>query len=174
MRIHVLVVAALVLLTAQSPPTAEDLGVPGKDGLVVCTSSTACDAGASVLARGGNAVDAAVAVGFALAVTHPSAGNIGGGGFMLIHLGAETESIDFRETTPLSMTRPLFDRMIERKARDGAAVGVPGSVAGLYLAHQRHGSLPWRDVVAPAIRLAKEGHHLGKRQALVLGWAWAQ
>ncbi len=84
MRIHVLVAAALAFFTTQSSPTADDLGVAGKDGVVVCTSATACDAGASVLARGGNAVDAAVATAFALAVTHPSAGNIGGGGFMIV------------------------------------------------------------------------------------------
>jgi gamma-glutamyltranspeptidase/glutathione hydrolase len=111
-------------------------------------------------------------VGFALAVTHPSAGNIGGGGFMLVHVGGETESIDFRETTPQAMTRALFDQMIACKAHDGAAVGVPGSVAGLYLAHQRHGVLPWAEVVGPAIRLAKQGHTLGKRQALTLSWSW--
>jgi gamma-glutamyltranspeptidase/glutathione hydrolase len=165
---------------AAPPPRAPDTTispdgagvVQGTHGLVTSVEEQATRAGVEVLARGGNAVDAAVAVGFALAVTHPSAGNIGGGGFMLVRLGDQTESIDFRETTPRAMTRPAFDQMIARKARDGAAVGVPGSVKGLYLAHQRHGKLPWRDVVAPAIRLAKEGHTLGKRQALTLGWSW--
>ncbi len=78
---------ALALILAPAPYSAPDLGIPSRDGLVVCTSSPACDAGASVLARGGNAVDAAVATAFALAVTHPSAGNIGGGGFMVVRTG---------------------------------------------------------------------------------------
>src|SRR5258706_13876335 len=78
-----LLLAGIVAAAPVASHSAEDLGVAGKDGLVVCTSSPACDAGASVLARGGNAIDAAVATAFALAVTHPSAGNIGGGGFMI-------------------------------------------------------------------------------------------
>ncbi len=146
--------------------------VVGTAGVVTSVEAEATRAGVEMLERGGNAVDAAVAVGFALAVTHPSAGNIGGGGFMLVRLSDTTEAIDFRETTPRAMTRALFDEMIARKARDGAAVGVPGSVAGLYLAHQRHGVLPWRDVLAPAIRLAKTGHVLGKRQAQTIAWSW--
>ncbi len=146
--------------------------VTSTSGLVTSVESEATRAGVEMLQRGGNAVDAAVAVAFALAVTHPSAGNIGGGGFMLVRLGNLTEALDFRETTPRAMTRERFDSMIARRARDGAAVGVPGSVAGLHLAHERHGKLPWQDVLAPAIRLASKGHALGKRQAQTLRWSW--
>lgn len=146
--------------------------ISGRHGLVTSVEEQATRAGVDILELGGNAVDAAVAVAFALAVTHPSAGNLGGGGFMLVHLGGPTEAIDFRETAPRALTPELFQAMIRRKARDGAAVGVPGTVAGLYLAHQRHGVLPWSAVVTPAIHLARDGHRIGKRQAKALGWSW--
>lgn len=147
--------------------------VSGKHGVVTSVEDQATQAGVRMLELGGNAVDAAVAVGFALAVTHPSAGNIGGGGFMLLRLDGPTEAIDFRETAPRGLTRERFDAMIARRARDGAAVGVPGSVAGLHLAHQRHGVLPWSAVVEPALRLARDGHRIGARQAKTIGWSWA-
>jgi len=109
MRIHFLVTIALVFLTAPTSPPADDLGVAGKDGLVVCTSAPACDAGASVLARGGNAVDGAVATAFALAVTHPSAGNIGGGGFMIVRTpSGKVTAFDYRERAPLRSTRTMY------------------------------------------------------------------
>ncbi len=96
-----------------------DLGVPSKDGLVVCVSAPACDAGASVLAKGGNAVDAAVATAFALAVTHPSAGNIGGGGFMIVRTPAgEVTTFDYREKAPLKSTPTMYSA---RTARSIAA-----------------------------------------------------
>src|SRR6188472_3519710 len=98
--------------------SVQDLGIPSKDGLVVCTSAPACDAGASVLAMGGNAVDAAVATGFALAVTHPSAGNIGGGGFMVIRTpDGQVTSFDYRERAPLASTPTMYlnkEQKIER------------------------------------------------------------
>jgi gamma-glutamyltranspeptidase / glutathione hydrolase len=143
-----------------------DLGVPSKDGLVVCTSAPACDAGASVMAQGGNAVDAAVATAFALAVTHPSAGNIGGGGFMIVRTpdGAVT-SFDFRERAPLGSTRTMYlgkDGKIDRSltAAGYLAPGVPGSVRGMAMAHKKFGKLPWKDVVMPAVHLAEEGFSL--------------
>lgn len=147
--------------------------VSGRHGVVTSVEEQATRAGVYILELGGNAVDAAVAVAFALAVTHPSAGNLGGGGFLLARLGGPTEAIDFRETAPRALTLERFNAMIQRKARDGAAVGVPGTVAGLHLAHQRHGVLPWSAVLDPAIRLAREGHRLGERQAKALGWSWA-
>ena len=128
--------------------------------------SIATRVGVEILKAGGNAVDAAVAVGFALAVTHPQAGNIGGGGFMLVHLAArnETIAIDYRETAPAAMTRDVFlDEKGEadpKKSRDSAlGVGVPGTVAGLALAHERYGSgkFTLAQLIAPAIRLAREG-----------------
>ncbi len=113
--------------------------------------------GEEVLAKGGNAVDAAVAVGFALAVTWPEAGNIGGGGFMLVRpAGAKSEPIvvDYRETAPAAATRDLF---VKNKRTPHLTVGVPGTVAGLALAHRKFGKLPWKDLVAPAVELAEEG-----------------
>jgi gamma-glutamyltranspeptidase/glutathione hydrolase len=127
------------------------------DGLVVSVSPAADTVGRAVLADGGNAVDAAVATGFALAVSWPEAGNIGGGGFMLIRPAGEKSEpivIDYREKAPAAATKTLFARGI---ASPHHTVGVPGSVAGLYLAHKRFGKLPWKRLVAPAIKLANEG-----------------
>ena len=140
--------------------TQADLGVPSKDGLVVCVSTPACDAGASVLAKGGNAVDAAVATAFALAVTHPSAGNIGGGGFMIVRTPAgKVTSFDYRERAPLTSTQTMYlgpDGQIVRALTNAGylAPGVPGTVRGLELAHKKFGKLPWKDLVAPAVSLA--------------------
>ena len=95
--LRTVIILALALVIAPGSRAAEDLGVPSRDGLVVCVSAPACDAGASVMGRGGNAVDAAVATAFALAVTHPSAGNIGGGGFMIVRTPAgELTAFDYR------------------------------------------------------------------------------
>ena len=140
-------------------------------GIVTSSEAQATRAGVSVLEQGGNAVDAAVATAFALAVTHPSAGNLGGGGFVLVRgpgSAALTTAIDFRETAPAALTRPIFDRMQLGGAKGGAAVGVPGSVAGLLLTHERFGRLPRADVLAPAIALAQKGFVLGRRQAELL------
>jgi gamma-glutamyltranspeptidase/glutathione hydrolase len=104
-------------------------------------------------------------------VTHPSAGNIGGGGFMLVRppgAGALTTSFDFRETAPVALTREGFDRMQRGGAKGGAAAGIPGSVAGLLLAHERFGKLPRADLIEPAIDLAQKGFVLGRRQAVLL------
>jgi gamma-glutamyltranspeptidase/glutathione hydrolase len=137
--------------------------------VVVSVEAQATRAGIEILEAGGNAVDAAVAVAFALAVTHPSAGNLGGGGFMLARPphGATT-ALDFRETAPQALTRPAFDRMIAAHARGPAAAGVPGTVAGLLLARERFGRLPRARVLAPAIALARNGARLGARQARLL------
>ena len=154
-------IVALVLAIQAGPSTQADLGVPSKDGLVVCVSTPACDAGASVLARGGNAVDAAVATAFALAVTHPSAGNIGGGGFMIVRSPAgKVTSFDYRERAPLKSTPTMYldaDGQIVRALTNAGylAPGVPGTVRGLELAHKKFGKLPWKDLVAPAVSLAE-------------------
>lgn len=156
-------VLALAVAPLASPPQGVDLGVAGPDGLVVCTSAPACDAGASILGRGGNAVDAAVATAFALAVTHPSAGNIGGGGFMIARKpDGQVLAFDYRERAPLRSTRTMYlgsDGEIVRELTDTGylAAGVPGTVRGLELAHQRLGKLPWKDVVLPAAILAEQG-----------------
>ena len=115
-----------------------------------------------VLRDGGNAVDAAIAVGFSMAVTFIDAGNIGGGGFMLIHADDETAFLDYREVAPAAADRDMYldenGEVIENASLIGAqAAGVPGSVAGLWAAHQRFGSLPWKRLVMPAVGLAEDG-----------------
>ncbi|WP_437316369.1 gamma-glutamyltransferase [Sorangium sp. So ce385] len=159
------------------PPIALASGgaraVRGDAGLVTSVEEHATRAGADVLRRGGNAIDAAVAVAFALAVTHPSAGNIGGGGFMMVRLAnGETQAIDFREAAPASVTTASNMAMVRAGAHGYASAGVPGSVAGLALAHARFGTRPFAELLAPAISLARQGHRLGARQALTLRWAW--
>ena len=137
-----------------------------KNGMVVSQDLHASEVGRAVLQGGGNAVDAAVATAFALAVTHPAAGNIGGGGFMVVMLEDGTATtFDFRERAPAASRPDMF--LDEKGEYDPArhhfshlAVGVPGSVAGLYLAHQRLGKLPWKDLVEPAVRLAAKGFRL--------------
>jgi gamma-glutamyltranspeptidase/glutathione hydrolase len=131
--------------------------------MVVTDHPLASEVGLDILRRGGNAVDAAAAVGFALAVVHPVAGNLGGGGFMMIRLHDGTvAALDYRETAPARARRDMYvdsaGNVTAASLTGHLAVGVPGSVAGLYEAQRRFGRLPWRAVVAPAIRLAKEGH----------------
>lgn len=140
-------------------------------GLVVSARLEASEAGLEMLRRGGNAIDAAVATGFALAVVHPVAGNLGGGGFMVIRFAdGRTTTIDFRETAPRAATRDMFldenGRFVPERSQQGyLASGVPGSVAGLLLAHEKYGRLSRAEVLAPAIRLAEEGFHLTREQA---------
>jgi len=158
----------------RAPFTAE--GGPrtahGAYGAVTSVESHATRAGIAILEQGGNAVDAAVAVAYALAVTHPSAGNLGGGGFMLIRpKGGPTAALDFRESAPVALTRPRFDAMQRAGGMGPVSVGIPGSVAGLELAHDRFGSLPRAAVIAPAIELAR-GHTLGTHQAALLAGSW--
>ncbi|MBT8090761.1 MAG: gamma-glutamyltransferase [Gammaproteobacteria bacterium] len=115
-----------------------------------------------ILRAGGNAVDAGIAAGLALAVTYPEAGNIGGGGFMLIHMNGEDAFIDYREKAPGAADRDMY-LDVDGNVIDGLstvghlAVGVPGTVAGFWEAHQRFGTLPWRELVMPAVKLAEEG-----------------
>ncbi len=131
--------------------------------MVVASEPLASEAGLEILRAGGNAVDAAVAVGFVLAVTHPVAGNLGGGGFMLIRLaGGEAVVVDYREKAPAAATRNMYleasgELIPEASIVGPLAAGVPGTVAGLALAHQRYGKLKWGRVLEPAIRLAKDG-----------------
>ncbi len=138
--------------------------VIGYEGMVASQREIASRVGADIMARGGNAVDAAVGVGFALAVVLPRAGNLGGGGFMVIHLveGNHTLALDFRERAPAAATVDMFldesgnvDRDAYRSSHK--SVGVPGSVAGLLHALENYGSLPLADVIAPAIALARDG-----------------
>ena len=121
-----------------------------------------------ILAAGGNAVDAGIAAGFALAVTFPEAGNIGGGGFMLIRMNDENAFVDYREKAPLAADRDMYldengDVIPGASLIGHLSVGVPGTVAGFWAAHERYGSLPWADLVAPAIRLAEEGFEVPEK-----------
>jgi gamma-glutamyltranspeptidase/glutathione hydrolase len=158
--------------TALAQATARDTTpVASKRGVVVSVSGIASDIGASVLARGGNAVDAAVATGFALAVTHPSAGNLGGGGFMIVRApDGQATTFDYRERAPGAATPTMYlkaDGTIDRSlTRSGwLAPGVPGTVRGLAMAHAKFGKLPWADVVRPAARLASAGFPLSRALA---------
>ncbi len=132
-------------------------------GMVTSAATLASRVGADVLGAGGNAVDAAVATAFALAVVYPSAGNIGGGGFMVARVGGKEHALDFRETAPARATHDMFKGK-DGKPTEGSqvghlAAGVPGSVAGLWEAYQKLGSKKktWAELVAPAIKLAREG-----------------
>ena len=161
-----------VAVQAQVAPTSLPSTIPpaaaivAHNGMVVAQESRAARIGVEILERGGNAVDAAVAVGFALAVSYPRAGNIGGGGFMVIHLAKENRdtAIDYRETAPVAATATMFlDAKGEpdtAKSRDsGLSIGVPGTVAGLALAREKYGSgkFSLAALIAPAIDLAQNG-----------------
>ncbi|GAC1682736.1 MAG: gamma-glutamyltransferase [Gemmatimonadaceae bacterium] len=131
-------------------------------GMVASNSIVASEVGAEIMRRGGNAVDAAVAVGFALAVTHPEAGNIGGGGYMVIRMSdGRTAALDYREVAPLAATRDMYvdatGALTDKSLVGPLAAGIPGAVAGMAAALERFGTMPLRTVMEPAIRLAREG-----------------
>jgi gamma-glutamyltranspeptidase/glutathione hydrolase len=150
-----------------TPPAAGSFGPAfAEHGMVVAQEKLAAQIGADILRQGGNAVDAAVATGFALAVTYPRAGNLGGGGFMVIHSAERNEdvAIDYRETAPAATTRDIFlgadGKPDIARSRDSAlGIGVPGTVAGLALALEKYGSgmLTLADILKPAIALARDG-----------------
>ena len=137
--------------------------VRAKNGMVVTSDKIATEVGVRILRKGGNAVDAAVAVGFALAVTYPYAGNLGGGGFMVIHTSSGKDiTIDFREKAPLSASRNMYldkeGNVIPEMSRFGwSSAGVPGTVAGLIMALEKYGTMKLKDVIEPAIELAENG-----------------
>src|SRR5262245_40673836 len=140
--------------------------VRARHGMVVSREKHATAAGLNVLKNGGNAVDAAIAVGFALAVTHPSAGNIGGGGFMLVRLAdGRTTFLDFRERAPMSASRDMYIDPATGKATQDSllgyrAAGVPGTVRGMEFASKKFGKKPWASLVHPAVELAAKGFPL--------------
>ena len=148
----------------------------GDRGMVVSQSRIASEIGAQVLRDGGNATDAAVAIAFALAVTLPRAGNIGGDGFMTIYDAREDQVrvIDFRSVAPAAATPQAFidaeGKERPESSQSYIAPAVPGTVAGLALAHRNHGRLPWRRLVEPAVRLAREGVVLSHDEAFVFTW----
>src|SRR6266496_6380192 len=135
-----------------------------KHGIVVSVSQPASEAGLAILQQGGNAVDAAVVTAFALAVTHPAAGNIGGGGFMVVHPPkGQPTVIEYRETAPAAATKTMFQK--DDSVYGPRVVGIPGTVRGMALAHQKFGKLPWKTVVMPAAKLAAEGFTLDAHEA---------
>lgn len=131
--------------------------------MVVSDNVVASQVGTDILKKGGNAIDASIATAFALAVTHPQAGNIGGGGFLVyVDRNGKSTTIDFREKAPLLATADMFldhnGTLVNGSNHEGLkSVGVPGTVAGLYLAHQKYGKLPWKDLVQPSVDLAEKG-----------------
>src|SRR5258708_732370 len=158
------VTPAVLLATFASIAASQvDAPVTSKAGMVITTSAPASDVGAAVLRKGGNAVDAAVATAFALAVTHPSAGNIGGGGFMVIRPArGRPITIDYRERAPGKSTQTMYLDSTGKIARQLTATGylapgVPGTVRGLSMAHQKYGKLSWKTVMMPAVDLAEKG-----------------
>ncbi len=165
-------VLALFLFFCTALYAAAPEPVRAPHGMVASTSDIASRVGVDVMKKGGNAVDAAVAVALALAVTWPSAGNLGGGGFMLIREADGTaEALDYRERAPLAATRTMYldanGNVIKGASTQGyKAVAVPGTVAGLALAHKRHGKLKWSELVEPARKLAAGGfavnYHLAR------------
>jgi gamma-glutamyltranspeptidase / glutathione hydrolase len=140
----------------------------GSQAMVVSGSPLASEVGRDILRQGGNAVDAAVAVGFALAVVHPEAGNIGGGGFMIIRMAdGKAQALDYRETAPARATRDMYRSAGEDASVTGhLSAGVPGAVAGLTEAHRRYGRLPFAAVITPSIRLALDGFVVDEYRSL--------
>ncbi len=159
-------VSLCAVLSARDP-------VRAPHAMVVAQEPHAADVGVAVLEAGGNAVDAAVAVGFALAVTHPSAGNIGGGGFMLVRMAdGRTTFLDFREKAPAAASHDMYLDPNKKPTRDSIvgwrAAGVPGSVRGFELAHKQFGEKTWRELLNPAIKLATSGFPLSYAAAQAL------
>lgn len=161
--IFIATISTLVLFGAITAEATSRHPVRGNNGAVASSSAIGSAVGIEILKKGGNAIDAAVATAFAMAVTWPTAGNIGGGGFLIWH-GADGEAtaFDFREKAPLAATENMYldedGNVRDNSNHDGIlAVGVPGTVAGLELAHQRLGLLPWADLLQPAIDLARNG-----------------
>lgn len=145
--------------------------IEGKQGMVVSTHPAASEIGLAILKKGGNAIDAAVAVNFALAVAHPSAGNIGGGGFLVYRdKSGSVKALDYREKAPSAASRDMYldaeGKIIPGKSMTGIfSVGVPGTVAGMQEMHEKLGKLPWADLLQPAVDLARKGLILTEKEA---------
>ena len=162
----------LLFISCSTGKTPESIkGITAGQGMVVTAHPGASQIGLEILQKGGTAVDAAVAVEFALAVCYPTAGNIGGGGYMVVRFNdGMTDALDFREKTPLKGHRDMYlDEQGEvikgLSQRSHLAVGVPGTVAGMVAMHRKYGTLPFREVIQPAINLASNGFPLTSKQA---------
>ncbi|EJL08587.1 gamma-glutamyltransferase [Pseudomonas chlororaphis] len=166
MRIVLFKTLALTAAIAASSPTFAALL---EGGAVAAPNQYGADVAAQVLKKGGNAVDAAVATAFTLAVTYPEAGNIGGGGFMTLFIDGKAYFLDYRETAPKAATRDMYlndkGEVIENLSLVGArAAGVPGTVMGLWEAHKKFGKLPWSELITPAVGYAKNGFKVADKQ----------
>lgn len=168
----------LFLIISNLPVFAQGGRIPvsAENGMVVSSHHLASDVGRDILQKGGSAVDASVATAFALVVTLPSAGNIGGGGF-LVHYGknSETTTFNFREKAPIAATRTMYlgedGKVRDNSNHDGIlSVGVPGTVAGLFKAHEKYGELDWKELVQPAIDLAENGFEISEPLAEFSNW----
>lgn len=175
MKIQALIFGLPLALAICAPAgAAAPLELESSKGMVVSAQHEASDVGAMILRQGGNAVDAAVAVGYALAVTHPSCGNLGGGGFMTIHLAdGRNTFINFREKAPLAANADMFldaqGSVVKDRSMNGyLAAGVPGTVMGLEMAREKYGTLPRAALIAPAIRLASDGFILTRGDVDIL------
>ena len=160
--IYFLIITLGTLFTSLSADPTTNIGSKTRQAAIAIPDKYGAQVAEDILLAGGNAVDAAIATGLALAVTYIDAGNIGGGGFMLIYIDGKAVFLDYRETAPLTAHRDMFlnedKAVIVNSSLIGAkASGVPGTVAGFWEAHQRYGKLPWRKLVEPAIKLAEQG-----------------
>jgi gamma-glutamyltranspeptidase/glutathione hydrolase len=175
-RIIICMVSTMLFpVLLQTGCTSGKLGINNsaeyKNGMVVSASHYASEVGLDILKKGGNAVDAAVAVQFALAVVYPNAGNIGGGGFMVYRSATgETNTLDYREKAAARASRDMYldaagNAIVEKSLFGSLAAGVPGSVAGMVEAHQKYGKLKWAELLTPAIELAKNGFKISNRQS---------
>ncbi len=169
--IAALIIPALAFAQQDAVPYRDEQPVRARHGMVVSVHHLASDAGVEMLRAGGNAADAAVATGFALAVVHPAAGNLGGGGFLLLRThDGKTTFIDFREKAPLQATETMYQDASGKVIPGSSVLGyrsiaTPGSVAGLVFAERKYGKLGLRRVIAPAIRLAADGFQLTAEEA---------
>ncbi len=172
-RVGVFFATALLSAAGLACSVGKGVPPPSGGGAVASANADATAAGLAILAAGGNAADAAVATALALAVVHPEAGNLGGGGFAVGRFDGEPFALDFREVAPAAATATMFlgsdgAPVPERSLVGPLAAGVPGSPRGLWELHRRFGRLPWPRVVAPAVRLAREGFRLSEREATAL------
>ncbi|MDD4645554.1 MAG: gamma-glutamyltransferase [Bacteroidales bacterium] len=170
----VIFLLSIVLLSSCAERVPVGMGVTGKQGMVVTAHPEASRIGLMILKKGGNAMDAAVAVEFALAVCYPAAGNIAGGGFWVTRTSAgKVYTLDYREKAPMAASRDMFlgpDGEVARglSSETILAAGVPGTVDGMLKAHEKFGSLPWNSVIQPAIDMARNGFRITKAQAISL------
>ncbi|WP_276372054.1 gamma-glutamyltransferase [Chryseolinea sp. H1M3-3] len=171
MKLYIFLSFLIVAGCSQQTSRTNTVGILADSAMVVSAHPLASHVGATILRKGGNAVDAAIATQFALAVVYPSAGNIGGGGFMVLRQKDGTATtLDYREKAPAAASAIMYldsagEVLEDLSARGHLASGVPGTVAGLAEAHVKYGSLPWKDLVQPAIDIALKGFVLTEREA---------